>query len=217
MNEFLKRRIDCSIHFDFRSNKKWESCLCFERPDCHLHLNSESNESVESNPPLQSHPPLFSHHQLFCGIINLSFGSELGDLVLNVTTEFGFYVDTNTTQLPEVDHQRLMWLLAETYEPELCRAHTPFLSGGPLAFVMELGPRLTFTSPFSSNAVSICRNVGIQSVTRIERTRRIRVEVREMPSVERITALQDHLYGMFPLQPIPHFLTPTFPALPQIE
>ena len=36
--------------------------------------------------------------------------------------------------------------------------------------IMEVGPRLTFSSPFSTNAVGICRSAGIDRVKRLERS-----------------------------------------------
>lgn len=38
--------------------------------------------------------------------------------------------------------------------------------------ILEFGPRLTFTSAFSSNAVSICQACGLEEVSRLEVSRR---------------------------------------------
>ena len=40
------------------------------------------------------------------------------------------------------------------------------------ATIIEVGPRLSFTTAWSTNAVSICRACGLNEVTRLERSRR---------------------------------------------
>ncbi|KAF9602092.1 hypothetical protein IFM89_024859 [Coptis chinensis] len=43
---------------------------------------------------------------------------------------------------------------------------------GAYAVVVEVGPRLSFTTAWSANAVSICRACGLTEITRLERSRR---------------------------------------------
>ena len=64
----------------------------------------------------------------------------------------------------------LRWLLAETFEPELL---TDSSSLDPsTGEILEVGPRLSFTTAWSTNAVSVCHNCGLDTVRRIERSRR---------------------------------------------
>uniref|UniRef100_A0A2N9IFL0 phosphoribosylformylglycinamidine synthase n=1 Tax=Fagus sylvatica TaxID=28930 RepID=A0A2N9IFL0_FAGSY len=69
----------------------------------------------------------------------------------------------------------LNWLLQETYEPENLGKES-FLEKksqeGLTTVIVEVGPRLSFTTAWSSNAVSICRACGLTEVTRMERSRR---------------------------------------------
>lgn len=69
----------------------------------------------------------------------------------------------------------LRWLLQETYEPENLGTES-FLEKktkeGVNAVIVEVGPRLSFTTAWSANAVSICRACGLTEVTRLERSRR---------------------------------------------
>ncbi|KAG5538018.1 hypothetical protein RHGRI_025192 [Rhododendron griersonianum] len=69
----------------------------------------------------------------------------------------------------------LKWLLGETYEPDNLGTES-FLDkekkSGSTMVVIEVGPRLSFTTAWSANAVSICRACGLTEVTRIERSRR---------------------------------------------
>ncbi len=80
--------------------------------------------------------------------------------------EFCFCVETSAP-LTETEMQLLHGLLAETSQPELTRTNS-FLSGG----VMQVGPRPAVETAASSNAVAICRSLGINKVTRIETLRR---------------------------------------------
>lgn len=69
----------------------------------------------------------------------------------------------------------LKWILGETYEPENLGTES-FLEKkrqeGLTAVIVEVGPRLSFTTAWSSNAVSVCRSCGLTEVTRLERSRR---------------------------------------------
>lgn len=69
----------------------------------------------------------------------------------------------------------LKWLLQETYEPDNLGTES-FLDKerqeGVHRVIIEVGPRLSFTTAWSANAVSICRACGLTEVTRLERSRR---------------------------------------------
>jgi len=70
--------------------------------------------------------------------------------------------------------ETLSWLLRETYEPNQF-GRASFLGGsGP---VLEVGPRMNFTTAWSTNAVSVCHACGLSSIRRIERSRRYRIEM----------------------------------------
>ncbi len=93
--------------------------------------------------------------------------------------DLGFLVETQGP-LSEVDKQKLHWLVAETFEPALTGTEPHFA----LEEVVPIGPRLAIETPFSSNAVSICRGMGISNVTRIECLRHHRIN--EQQSAEQI-------------------------------
>ena len=86
---------------------------------------------------------------------------------INGALEHGYHIDS-TSQLSEADLNKLRWLIAETFEPEKT-ACEPHLKAEE---IVEIGPRLSIETPFSSNAVSICQAMGLRQVTRIERTHR---------------------------------------------
>lgn len=97
-------------------------------------------------------------------------------------TEACFYVETVSADvvLSADEQDTLQWLLSETFEPQQTRQDASFLAvakaeymgDSPSHLLVEIGPRLTFSTAWSSNAVAICQACGIHSVTRIERATR---------------------------------------------
>ena len=78
----------------------------------------------------------------------------------------GFYIEA-LAALSESELEALRWLISETFEPNNTRDE-PLLSW---VDAVEIGPRLSIETPFSSNAVAICHAMGLTQVVRIERTR----------------------------------------------
>ncbi len=95
---------------------------------------------------------------------------HVSPLVKGIATESCFNVQT-TEPLSDAEIETLRWLLAETFEPER------FAPGSFMTedHVLEVGPRMNFTTAWSTNAVSVCRACGLSKVTRIERSRRYRL------------------------------------------
>ena len=71
----------------------------------------------------------------------------------------------------------LRWLFTETFE-QTQTGDASFLDAmdvdedGGGAVLVVVGPRMAFSTAWSSNAVSICQAAGVSEVTRIERSRR---------------------------------------------
>ncbi|MEJ2548749.1 MAG: AIR synthase-related protein, partial [Gemmatimonadota bacterium] len=96
--------------------------------------------------------------------------------LVRLEREFCFNVAA-VRPLSDRDTKILTWLLSETFEPEGFSSRS-FLevrrsaSDADVTELLEVGPRMTFTTAWSTNAVSICRACGIDSISRIERSRR---------------------------------------------
>ncbi len=90
-----------------------------------------------------------------------------------IETEFCFYIQTER-ELTQDEQTILRWLLGETFEPENL-AENSFLREDAKSFIIEVGPRLNFTTSWSTNAVSICHTSGLTSISRIEHSRRYRI------------------------------------------
>ena len=81
--------------------------------------------------------------------------------------ELGFYIET-TGPLSKRELDELKWLISETFEPD----NTRIKPSVTLQEIVEIGPRLSIETAFSSNAVAICQSMGLREVRRIERTHR---------------------------------------------
>jgi phosphoribosylformylglycinamidine synthase len=94
--------------------------------------------------------------------------------VSDIDSEYCFNIQVDGELTPG-EQGRLTWLLSETFEPE---------SSGPRSFIedgsgsggdgllLEVGPRMSFTTAWCTNAVSVCHACGLDKVSRIERSRR---------------------------------------------
>ncbi len=102
-------------------------------------------------------------------------------VVQNIETEFCFYIDASSPLTPE-ESDILHWLLSETFEPEAFSAES-FLTHHPSPIthhrIIEVGPRMNFTTAWSTNAVAVCHACGLSKITRIERSRRYAFIFRE--------------------------------------
>lgn len=91
----------------------------------------------------------------------------------NVSTEICYNVETEKGSPLSPDQQKtLYWLLSETFEPENFSTTSFLEKKGDQSTLIEVGPRLSFTSAFSTNAVSICHSCGLTNIKRIELSRR---------------------------------------------
>jgi phosphoribosylformylglycinamidine synthase len=127
---------------------------------------------------------------------NRALGAEEGGVrIAEIRTEVCFYIDLEAgtswdslssegaKSIVAIDRSvgrrqclfaakdNLAWVLRETFEPRNLGGSTFLPATDRLSAIVEVGPRMTFTSAFSTNAVSICQNCGIP-VRRLERFRR---------------------------------------------
>ena len=133
--------------------------------------------------------------------IKEQLSSDASSSILRVDTESCFNVQLDTP-LNEVDTSRLEWLLAETFDKgglQLEKSSfvtTSSSSNGnnTTTIIMEFGPRMTFTSAFSSNATSICAACGLTSVSRLERSRRYQITFNKPPSDTTVASIKRLLH-----------------------
>jgi phosphoribosylformylglycinamidine synthase len=106
----------------------------------------------------------------------LSFLAQAGSGAGDILTEYCFYIEAKEALTPD-ELEVLRWLLSETFEPENFAGES-FLtdreSRVPSPGFIEVGPRMNFTTAWSTNAVSVCNACGLTKITRIERSRRFK-------------------------------------------
>ncbi|XP_078440544.1 purine biosynthesis 4 [Wolffia australiana] len=110
--------------------------------------------------------------------------ASVSDEIAAIETEQCFNIELSNP-LPAHKLSTLRWLLQETFQPENLQDQSFFPAA---AVVIEVGPRLSFTTAFSANAVSICRSASLAEVTRLERSRRYCLVLR--PNSAPLTAAQ---------------------------
>ncbi|UCF40695.1 MAG: phosphoribosylformylglycinamidine synthase [Gemmatimonadota bacterium] len=94
---------------------------------------------------------------------------DIGD----IETEWCFNIEAAGGN-SRAELETMAWLLRETFEPEGFGLQSSLDGDGEL---LEVGPRMNFTTAWSTNAVSICHACGLAKVRRIERSRRYLLRV----------------------------------------
>ncbi|XP_063791223.1 phosphoribosylformylglycinamidine synthase isoform X2 [Pseudophryne corroboree] len=87
----------------------------------------------------------------------------------------------------------LRWLFSCPFDQKSI-SDTSFLHPEPSDLLLEVGPRLNFSTPSSTNAVSICRTIGLTSVDRIECSKRYLIKFQQVPEESQRQKLAVSLY-----------------------
>ena len=137
-----------------------------------------------------------------------------------IETEFCFNIDVSEP-LTDKELNTLRWLLSETFEPENFSSQSfltqnppspPFEKGGREGFIIEVGPRMNFTTAWSTNVVSVCHACGLTKIKRIERSRRYLIrsqksEVRSQNLSEFLSLVHDRMTECQYQEPLKTFET----------
>jgi phosphoribosylformylglycinamidine synthase len=104
--------------------------------------------------------------------------------IADIGAEICYNVDVEGA-LSDADLRILTWLLSETFEPEGFGGESFLLDGASEdelrqgtagRIVLEVGPRMSFTTAWSTNAVAVLHACGVERIRRVERSRRYLVE-----------------------------------------
>ncbi len=117
----------------------------------------------------------------------------------DIDTEYCFNIDA-AAGLTAEEFRVVAWLLSETFEPERFGVES-FLDGG--ALVLEVGPRMNFSTAWSTNAVSICHACGLRMIRRIERSRRYLIKTASPLSEEQRRAFLAQVHDRMTECPYP--------------
>uniref|UniRef100_F7GI59 Phosphoribosylformylglycinamidine synthase n=1 Tax=Monodelphis domestica TaxID=13616 RepID=F7GI59_MONDO len=133
-----------------------------------------------------------------------------------VETELCYNVNWTGETLPSLQEtKKLEWLFGCPLESNDV-ARESWLLSGPNDLLLEVGPRLNFSSPASTNIVSVCWAAGLRTVDRVETTRRYRLTFTSAPSAEEkavaLATIHDPMTEQYFSQPIQTFSTGNPPA-----
>ena len=142
--------------------------------------------------------------------------------IVDIETELCFNISIKEGGLSAEQAQTLGWLLKETFEPEKLTSETTFGSqeGGffssPNEVVIEVGPRMSFSTAWAANALSICQSCGLDSIDRIELSRRYLVKsvapLSEADCDAFAALVHDRMTEQRYYSPLKSFATDTVPA-----
>ncbi|MBI4683112.1 MAG: phosphoribosylformylglycinamidine synthase, partial [Nitrospirae bacterium] len=99
---------------------------------------------------------------------------KISSAIEDIETEYCFNIEANELIKPE-EMDILRWLLSETFEPENFSENSFLTHHSSLIThhcLLEVGPRMNFTTAWSTNAVAVCHACGLTKIKRIERSRR---------------------------------------------
>ncbi|CAL1270868.1 unnamed protein product [Larinioides sclopetarius] len=101
--------------------------------------------------------------------------STLDAKVEKIVSEFCYYIQTDR-ELNDDEIKKLKWFLQANGALSATSYFAEVTDVEPTKFTIEIGPRLNFSTPFSTNAVSMCNSVNLP-VSRIEKATRYFLEL----------------------------------------
>merc|ERR1719424_115533 len=153
---------------------------------------------------------MFSSHGLEDGRVHglLQKAQALGVPVTAMKSEFSFYVECTST-LSAGDRTKIGWCLAEGGAVISSSSNLQQSMSGNGEFVIEFGPRMNFTTAWSTNCVSVLKAAEVSNVPRLERARRFLVSCSQPLSPEQkttfISLMHDRMLEMVYEKPLTSF------------
>ena len=136
-----------------------------------------------------------------------------GSAIEGIETEYCFYVETSR-DLRNEELRVLDWLLTETFAPD--RYGLASFLDDRLGTIFEVGPRMTFTTAWSTNAVSICHACGLHAARRLEHSRRYllrtRIPIVGEGAIALLASMHDRMTECSYPEPLTDFASGTSPA-----
>uniref|UniRef100_A0ABM5EIX1 phosphoribosylformylglycinamidine synthase n=1 Tax=Pogona vitticeps TaxID=103695 RepID=A0ABM5EIX1_9SAUR len=137
------------------------------------------------------------------GSLLQSARAVLGKGVQAVQKEQCFNVNWTGEAPPDAQETEMLhWVFGCPFEQGDIATQS-FLSPSPSDLLIEIGPRLNFSTAASTNAVSVCRAAGLEKIDRIECSRRYLFKCDQHPPASQETALACSLYDRMTEQRYP--------------
>ncbi len=84
--------------------------------------------------------------------------NKVNPSIVDVEGELCFNVSIDDNGLTSDSAKTLGWLLKETFEPENLTSETALRVSDSKEVVIEVGPRMSFSTAWAANAISICQS-----------------------------------------------------------
>lgn len=97
--------------------------------------------------------------------------------IVDLKTEICYNIEISNI-LSQTEFEKLRWLLSHPLAPQKLKETPHYNCHVSNGLLIEIGPRLNFSTPFSTNALSMCCSMGLTKITRLE------VSVRYLISVK---------------------------------
>ncbi len=129
---------------------------------------------------------------------------EICSRIKDIATEFCYNI-LSTSSIDKEQERIIKWLLSETFEPHNFSSES-FLSTED-GMVFEVGPRLNFSTAWSTCAVSIFHSIGIKNIKRVERSRRYKLvpKIDDFPVRDFLNIIHDRMTECFYEKPLEDF------------
>ncbi|XP_064407824.1 phosphoribosylformylglycinamidine synthase isoform X2 [Latimeria chalumnae] len=116
--------------------------------------------------------------------------------ILDIKKEVCFNVNwTGSAPPTSEERKKILWFFGSPFDPQSI-SEEPFLAALDGELLIEIGPRLNFSTAWSTNAVSVCQSIGLYAVDRIERSTRYLFRFKDSrgPSTEERVKVVSSLY-----------------------
>ncbi|XP_018410968.1 PREDICTED: phosphoribosylformylglycinamidine synthase [Nanorana parkeri] len=129
--------------------------------------------------------------------------------IQSVQRELCYNVNWTGDAPPSIEEtETLRWLFSCPFDPKSI-SDASFLHPNPSDLLVEIGPRLNFSTASSTNAVSICRSIGLTAVDRIECSKRFLIkfqkDLAESEKQKLIASLYDRMTECVYPDPVTNF------------
>lgn len=92
-------------------------------------------------------------------------------VVINLQTELCYHIERIGETIDQNELSMLKWVLQDPFHPSNLTNNSA-LKPSSSTILIEVGPRFNFSTSNSTNAVSICKSLGLLNVNRLEVSRR---------------------------------------------
>lgn len=108
---------------------------------------------------------------------------EKHENVIDLSTELCYHIESSGENIVKNDLKVLKWVLQDPFHPSNITNISQLSKSSTSSVLIEVGPRFNFSTSNSTNAVSICKSLGLNNVKRLEVSRRYLITLKNGTNV----------------------------------